>query len=275
VWYQFSPPTTGIYIFSTGSDTRTTIDDTAMEIFSSVGGCGTYTSVACSDNGLGRATATATLTNGQNYYIVVWDNTFSSIPGEQSEYLPGETQLQLRVSRATAPTVLTLGASSIASTNAILSAEINPNEVRTFFWFEYGTSTAYTATSSVRLLLNNLTSTTISSTPVTGIFSNATIHYRIVATNSVGRANGQDQTFTWSGAPPTLVNASGTINSNNPNFQLSFPGNPQQLYLAEVSTNLLTWASLGAVPEISPGQFRFTQNGAAFLPSRFYRVRLP
>jgi len=275
VWYQFSPPTTGIYIFSTGSDTQTTIDDTALEIFRSVGGCGNYASVACSDNGLGRATATATLTNGQTYYIVVWDNTFPSIPGEQSEYIPGETLLQLRVSQATAPTVQTLGASSIASTDATLSAAINPNGVRTFFWFEYGPSTAYTATSSVRLILNNLTSTTSSSVPVTGIFSNATIHYRIVATNSVGRVNGQDQTFFWSGARPTLVNASGMINPGNPNFRLSFPGNPRQLYLAEMSTNLITWSSLGAVAEISPGQFQFTQNAAAFLPSRFYRVRLP
>jgi hypothetical protein len=109
VWYRFSPTTTSIYIFSTGSDTATTVDDTVMEIFLNTGGCsGTFTTVACNDNGVGRAIATASLTNGQTYYIVVWDNTFPSIPGEPSEYIPGETLVQLRVSRATAPAVVTL-----------------------------------------------------------------------------------------------------------------------------------------------------------------------
>src|SRR4030095_9720317 len=51
LWYRFTPATTGLYIFSTGSDTKTTVDDTAMEIFQNTGGCGgTLTSVGCSDN---------------------------------------------------------------------------------------------------------------------------------------------------------------------------------------------------------------------------------
>jgi len=278
VWYKFSPPTTGIYIISTGSDTGTSVDDTALAIFRNNTGCGgTFTSVTCSDNGVGRAIASALLTNGQTYYIVAWDNGFDPIPGRPSPYIPSETFLQLRVSKATAPTVSTLGASSIASTGAVLSASVNPNGAQSRYWFEWGTNTSYGNTSAVKLLLTS-TATITNAFPI-GVPPpnipyppNIPIHYRVVGTNSIGRSNGLDRTFLWSSIRPVLNGAGAVSNSI---YGFTFAGNTDQLYLVEMSTNLVTWTNLGPAQATAPGQYQFSQGGAAFLPQRFFRLRSP
>jgi hypothetical protein len=268
VWYRFSPPSTGIYIFSTGSDTGTTVDDTAMSIYRNTAGCnGTFTEVICSDNGFGRALVTTSLTNGQTYYIVVWDQSFASLPPAPSGYIAGETSVQLRVSRATAPTVATLGASSIASTGAVLTASINPNGVQSRYWFEWGTTTSYGNTSAVPLLLAG-TSTLTNSIPIGGYPANTAIHYRAVATNSIGRSNGLDQTFLYLGTRPQLAIA-------RVNYRLTFSGSPAHLYIVQMSTNLTSWTDLGAAQEMPSGQYGYTPSGAAALSQRFFRIKLP
>ena len=269
VWYRFVPPTTDIYIFSTGSDTLTTVDDTALAIYQNSGGCdGTFTEVACSANGVGRAITSTTLTNGVTYYILVWD--------ESEEVVPGETLVQLRVSKATAPSIVTLGASSIASTGAVLTASINPNGVLSRYWFEWGPTLAYGNTSAVRLVgipSSTLTVTVTNSVTIGGYAAtNTPVHYRAVATNSVGRSNGLDRTFVWSNSPPTVA---GSRSLAGGNYRLSFTGHPGQLYAVETSTNLISWSYVGSAQELAPGQFQFTQQGAAALPRGFFRVKMP
>jgi hypothetical protein len=62
-------------------------------------------------------------------------------------------------------------------------------------------------------------------------------------------------------------------------FQFSFSNVTGEGFTALASTNLLVptsnWTILGAVTEISPGQFQFTDAQAANFSRRFYRVRSP
>jgi hypothetical protein len=272
VWYRFSPAAPGTYIFSTDSDTVTTVADTALTIYRNSGGCGgTFTEVVCNDSGFGRGVVSASLTNGATYYIVVWDQSFSSMPPAPAGYIAGETLVQLRVSLKMPPTVVTLGANSVTSTNAVLTSSINPNGALSRYWFEWGSTMSYGSTSAVRLLLGGTIPVT-NSIPIGGYPSNTTIHYRAVATNSLGQSNGQDRTFLWSSARPQLVSATNLADGS---YRFSFAGNPDQLYLVQFSTNLMTWKGLTAAFEFLAGQYQFIRGRTNALSQEFFRVALP
>ena len=62
-------------------------------------------------------------------------------------------------------------------------------------------------------------------------------------------------------------------------FAFGFTGTPGASFTALAATNLAlpldNWSVLGAVGEVSPGQFQFTDTQAPDNPRRFYRVRSP
>ena len=62
-------------------------------------------------------------------------------------------------------------------------------------------------------------------------------------------------------------------------FQFAFTNTPGLSFTAFATTNvalrLTNWTRLGTVPEVSPGQFQFTDPQAAATSQRFYRVRSP
>jgi hypothetical protein len=62
-------------------------------------------------------------------------------------------------------------------------------------------------------------------------------------------------------------------------FQFSFTNVTRAGFTALASTNLSVptsnWTALGAVTEVSPGQFQFADVQATNYPRRFYRVRSP
>jgi len=269
VWYEFIPPTSGTYIFSTGADTATTVNDTLLAIYSSPSPCGTLTSVVCNNNTSGRAVVAQALTAGTRYYIVVWDN--------DADPIPGSTLVQLRVSLAAAPSVSTMTAANISSTGALLKGTVNPNGLQSRYWFEWGPTAGLGSTSQVRLLLGGTTTlpaeVTVSTTSLT---ANAPYHYRLVSTNLLGRTVGSTQTFVWSNTRPNLGSpdllASGA-------FRFMFNnGNPGQLYMIQGATDLgvpSPWTDLGLATNLSSTLFQFTHTGAGAAPYRFYRVRLP
>jgi alpha-tubulin suppressor-like RCC1 family protein len=65
----------------------------------------------------------------------------------------------------------------------------------------------------------------------------------------------------------------------NGSFQITFTNNPGALFTAQTVTSLpahlTNWTGLGAVLEVSPGQFQFTDNQASTSPFRFYRIVSP
>jgi hypothetical protein len=265
VWYQFTPAVGQTYIFSTGADTATTIEDTLMAIYPSTGG----DSIACNDNSFGRAVISTALAANTTYHIVVWDNS--------PEYIPGETSIQLRVSPALRPDVAILPASSITSTGAVLAGTINPNGLQSRFWFEWGQTASLGSTSQVRILLAGTTTLT-TNLPVTTsqLVANTPYYFRLVATNIMGRMQTEPlQTFVWSDVRPALASP---VRLANGSFRLEFAnGHPGQLYMVQGSTDLAdpVWANLGLATNVTGTTFRYTHTGTGLAPDRFYRVRLP
>ena len=95
------------------------------------------------------------------------------------------------------PEVGTEPATSISQISARMNARVDPSgEPETDCHFEYGTSTSYSA--SVPCVPRPGRGFQVFA-PVTGLGEEATYHYRIVSTNSLGTSVGGDQTFTTLG----------------------------------------------------------------------------
>lgn len=91
VWYQFSPPESGLYTVSL-KFTATTMGDTMMGIYTSPGGCaGPFTQFACNDDTGDLQSAILTNFNAATtYYVVIWHTLTSDLE-------PENRQLQLKV----------------------------------------------------------------------------------------------------------------------------------------------------------------------------------
>ncbi|MDB6123149.1 MAG: hypothetical protein JWQ71_2142 [Pedosphaera sp.] len=265
VWYRFVPGTSAVYTLSTCSDTATTVYDTLLTIYTSPSGCGgPYTAVACNDNSCdARAAITTTLTAGTTYYIVIWE-------ASANPYTPGETSVQLRISGFFPPTVNTVAASSVTSTGAVLNAVINPNNVLTTGWFEWGTTTNYGNVTAAQNLGNGSGNVLMSAT-LTGL-ATTTYFFRAKATNNLGTSLGINRTFARSLTPPQF---NSFLHLPNGNFHSQFSGNPGQSYLIQASTNLVDWPVIGSPIDLGNGFFQFDDATAPSPPKRFYRVVSP
>ena len=66
---------------------------------------------------------------------------------------------------------------------------------------------------------------------------------------------------------------------SNEAFEFTFTGTPGTTFTALMTTNvgsaLNDWQVLGSVPEVAPGQFKFTDADTSTAAQRFYRVRAP
>jgi hypothetical protein len=100
------------------------------------------------------------------------------------------------------PTVLTEPAGAVMATSAVLHATVNPNgQSVTACEFEYGPTTGYGASAPCSSLPGSGTTPVAVSATVSGLSTNTTYHFRILATNATGTGEGNDQTFT-TGNPP-------------------------------------------------------------------------
>ena len=113
---------------------------------------------------------------------------------------------------ATAPTATTGGASGVTDTAATLAGTVNPGGETTTYVFQYGTTTGYGSQTTAKAAGAGTSSTNASDT-VSGLSPSTTYHYRIVATNASGPAQGGDMTFTTGSAPqkPTVTTSAATL----------------------------------------------------------------
>ncbi len=101
--------------------------------------------------------------------------------------------LDLAVARQ-APSVGTLAATGVSSTNATLNGTVSPGNLTTASWFEWGTTTNYgNFTAASTLPTTNLFA--VLSNTISGLVGGTTYHYRCAASNAVGFSYGDDQTF--------------------------------------------------------------------------------
>jgi hypothetical protein len=100
------------------------------------------------------------------------------------------------------PTVDSVSVADVTSAEAILKAQVNPENADTTYHFEYGTSAAYGTSAPVPDGdLGAGSGDQPASTPISGLNPGTTYHFRLVARNAEGTTNGSDQTFTTF-APP-------------------------------------------------------------------------
>jgi hypothetical protein len=266
VWYRFTPAVAGTYIFSTDTDTATTIYDTSMGMFSSSGGCaGTFTALDCVDD-LGsrlRSSLTRTLSAGATVYLVVWD--YEATP------IYGETALQLRVSLVGPPTVVTQPATGVAATSAVLNAAVAMNNLAGRFFFEWGTTTNYGSTTPSRLIGSALGVAQSRAETLTGLTPGITYQYRAVGSNAQGKVFGENRSLVLNPTPPQLGEPHRCPGGT---FHLLFQAVPGQLYVMQGSSNLAQWIDLGPARDLGGGAFDYLHNPGMLPPYRFYKVRV-
>ena len=117
------------------------------------------------------------------------------------------TVIAAPAAQAAAPAVLTLPATNITSTSAVLHGAINdstpgqpysvpPYALPTTYTFVYGTTTAYGSQTTAGTVPGSTAIQTVSAT-LTGLTPATTYHYRLVAINSNREVGtGADRTFT-------------------------------------------------------------------------------
>jgi hypothetical protein len=126
------------------------------------------------------------------------------------------------------PTVTTLGVTNATTTAATLQGTVNPNGNPTSFYFEYGPTLSYGATTEVQSGLTGTDSLALSAV-LTGLTSGQVYYYRAVASNSFGVAYGTDQNFFTGIPPPATITLAATDLSAN-SAQLRGSVNPNNSY---------------------------------------------
>jgi hypothetical protein len=122
---------------------------------------------------------------------------------------------------ASAPTVTTGGASNLAQQTVTLAGAVDPNGADTTVQFQYGTTGRYGATTPVQTVTGDGRRTV--SVDVAGLAPATVYHYRFIATNPKGLANGADRTFKTQ-AQPLGVTFAATPNPLLPGATTAFSG---------------------------------------------------
>jgi hypothetical protein len=120
--------------------------------------------------------------------------------------------------RASAPVVVTRAATAVGPSSAVLQGTVNPKDRPTAYAFEYGTTTAYGALTSVASAGKGKIDVAVSYA-LGGLQPSTTYHFRLVASNDSGFARGADVAFTTApnptapGTPAPVPPAPGTTPS--------------------------------------------------------------
>ena len=139
-----------------------------------------------------------------------------------------------------APECITQTPINITSSGATLNGTVNANYLATTVTFEYGISAAYgqTVTSSQSPVSGN--GITNVSADISGLNPGTTYHFRVIAVNSAGTANGNDLTFTTAVVPPTLTT---TPVSNRTSTSVTTGGNITSDGGSSITAKGVCWAT--------------------------------
>lgn len=115
------------------------------------------------------------------------------------------------------PTVVTGPSANTNTVAGTLLGSVNPNRLESTFYFEYGPTTAYgSKTPSLEAHLGSGENPIAVSGPISNLKPNTVYHYRVVATNLVGTAYGNDKSIIVDQIKPNMTFAS-TYSAANPN----------------------------------------------------------
>jgi hypothetical protein len=106
------------------------------------------------------------------------------------------TGVVLSLAQAGPPSVITGSAALIGDRFATVFGNVDPHLLDTTWSFEYGRTVAYGSSTAPQSLAGSLVALPQASAQLAGLKPNTTYHYRLVASNSAGTAQGADSTFT-------------------------------------------------------------------------------
>ena len=150
------------------------------------------------------------------------------------------------------PTVVTEAPTEVKAEEATLVGLVNPKGETTTYQFEYGTSTSYGSVVPTTPEGVGAGSEALSvGQTISGLGAGTTYHFRIVATNSSGTAQGDDQTFTTSGAPTAATEAATEVKAEE--ATLNARVNPERAstsYQFEYGTSVSYGSTAPASPAV-------------------------
>jgi len=157
-----------------------------------LGAITSFQSVGSGSNTTAAASSLTSLQPATTYYFRLdAQNKFGTVIGAIMNF---ETS---GPAATVSPVVTTQVPNSVATTTAILRGTVNPTDLETTYWFEYGTDANFgsgTKTTPQKSLAAAAVTLTAGDT-VTGLQSNTTYYYRTVAQNSAGTSRGDSQSF--------------------------------------------------------------------------------
>jgi DNA-binding beta-propeller fold protein YncE len=134
----------------------------------------------------------ATDSNSKNLYQYSRDRSFTPMP-------------------AFAPSVDGISVSELTPRTATLSAEINPNMSATIYRFQYGTSAGYGSQTLPSESIGSDGSDHSVSETISELQPGTTYHFRVVAVNQIGVAEGSDSTFNTPDRPQVASTAASDV----------------------------------------------------------------
>ncbi len=112
----------------------------------------------------------------------------------------GATTLMFKTNTVTAPTATTLAAEGLEESEATLKGTVNPGGEATEYFFEYGTGTGYGQTTEKATVSASGGNQSVSA-PLTKLTPGTEYHFRLVAKNTQGPADGLDHSFKTMSTP--------------------------------------------------------------------------
>lgn len=172
------------------------------------------------------------------------------------------------------PFVMTLPATNLTTTTALLRGSVNAEGFATAAWFQWGTNTSYGNNTPATNVGSGNATVTIA-TNIGALASFNTYHFRLVATNSYGTRYGEDQSF-WLGQPiattlpaydiaTNAATLSGAVIASGPAAQAWFQWGSTTNY---GSNTVLVSIGSGTVP------MTVTNRLAGLVPGAIYHYRV-
>jgi hypothetical protein len=196
-------------------------------------------------SGSGSKSVSATITDLASYavyhYRVVASNSIGISIGND------ET---LRTLPPPPPIVSDSTATEITASSAHLSASVNPNHGATSYIFQWGTDDTYGHQTSESELLPPDEAAHLAVADISKLSTGTVYHYRVVAVNLGGTADGPDMTFTTPGAP--AISGEATSGTSATSTTLGAQVNPE-LSATTVHFEFGVTAAYGSrTPETAP-----------------------
>lgn len=128
------------------------------------------------------------------YFVMKNDNGISDTVSDNIDYV------------TSVPIVTTDSITNLNISNVELLGRVNPNNLNSYYYLQYGTSTSYGSYSDTSYIVAGTNEVAISQY-INGLLPATTYHYRIASINSGGLVFGNDRTFTTYGliVPINLV----------------------------------------------------------------------